>query len=50
LASSSQYSLVTTERAIGLINYVNVAVRTTTGTMRDIVALQDGCKRDCVLR
>jgi hypothetical protein len=50
LASTSRFSLVTSTRAVGLINYVTVAVRTTTGTMRVVTAIQDGYKRDGVLR
>jgi hypothetical protein len=41
LASMSLYSLVTTQRAVGLINQVKIAVRTTTGTIRVVTAIQD---------
>jgi uncharacterized protein (UPF0264 family) len=41
LASISLYSLITTQRAVGLINQVKMAVRTTTDTMKVVTAIQD---------
>jgi hypothetical protein len=42
LVSISLYSLITTQRAVGLINQVKIAVRTKTDTMKVVTAIQDG--------